>query len=217
MRDPDDAEWVDDRDWSRDLDAKRGGRERRRAKFLEKALRTPRTARRWFRIDDIEPDAHVRSNLIDQWRASIWHRDLLLAGKSQVLCLSVSPLAENRFDPDMARGEQFNAAIGDLWMSAPRWLAWFRQDEANRKAPAWLEDIMQSRANYTEEFWQIPDKEPRQKALAIAWRGLRKAFPGGRIPKHLNNSAEKLARTASKASGEIVTRESISRVLGRKR
>jgi len=112
-------------------------------RFLEKALRTPRTARRWFRIEDIEPDADAYSNLIDQWRASIWHRDLCLGGKSQVLCLSVSPLAGNRFDPDMARGEQFNAVVGDLWMSARRWLAWFRQDGANRNAPAWLEAIMQ--------------------------------------------------------------------------
>src|SRR5215467_11533125 len=87
-------------------------------RFLEKAKRTPRTARRWFRIEDIEPDAHARSKLIDQWRASIWHRDLCSSeGKSPVLCLSASPLAENRFDPNMAKGEQFNAVVGDLWMS----------------------------------------------------------------------------------------------------
>src|SRR5262245_47320354 len=126
--------------------AKRLQRERRRARFLDKALRTPRTARRWFRIEDIEPDAHARSKLIDQWRASIWHRDLCSSeGKSQVLCLSASPLAENRFDPNMAKGEQFNAVVGDLWMSAPQWLDWFRLDAFNRKAPAWLEAIVQSK------------------------------------------------------------------------
>jgi len=120
MRDIDDPGCMHDREWSQVLHAKRRQRERQRASFLEKALRTPRAARRWFRIEDIEPDARGRSSLVDQWRASIWHRDLCLEGKSQILCPSVSPLAENRFDPDMARGEQFNAVIGDLWMSAPR-------------------------------------------------------------------------------------------------
>src|SRR5262249_51611615 len=112
-------------------------------RFLEKALRTPRTARRWFRIEDIEPDADACSNLIAQWRASIWHRDLCLGGKSQVLCLSVSPLAGNRFDPDMARGEQFNAVVGDLWVAARGWLVGFRKEGPTRNAPAWLEAIMQ--------------------------------------------------------------------------
>src|SRR5262249_38269119 len=141
MRDLDDAGRIDDCEWSQYLYAKRRPRERRRARFLEKASRTPRTARRWFTIEDIEPDAHVRSNLIDQWQASIWHRDLCLRGKSQVFCLSASPLAENRFDPDMARGEQFKEIVGDLWMSARRWLAWFREEGDNRKARAWLEAI----------------------------------------------------------------------------
>jgi hypothetical protein len=88
MDNRDDAGWVEDRGWSQRLHAKRHQRERQRANFLDKVLRAPRSARRWFRIEDIEPDARVRSNLINQWRASIWHRDLCLEGKSQVLCLS---------------------------------------------------------------------------------------------------------------------------------
>jgi hypothetical protein len=161
--------------------AKRLQRERRRARFLDKALRTPRTARRWFRIEDIEPDAHARSNLIDQWRASIWHRDLGSSeGKSQVLCLSVSQLAENRFDPDWARGEQqFNAIVGDLWMSAERWLDWFHQDRANRKAPTWLEALVQSKR-----------KQSKRKR-------------GGRRPKYDRDEAEQYLRQLFDKRGDF--------------
>jgi hypothetical protein len=214
MRNLDDTGCMDDHEWSQGLHANRRQRERQRAIFLEKALRTPRTARRWFRIEDIEPDAHARSNLIDQWRASIWHRDLCLGGKSQVLCLSVSPLAENRFDPDMARGEQFNAVIGDLWMSAPRWLAWFRQDGANRKSPAWLEAIVRSGS---ENFWQIPKNEPRQKTLRNAWKALKLVFPTWRIPKRLSRQriAEMATRRMKEVTGsrDAVSRETVERLL----
>ena len=79
MRNLDHPGCLDDREWFQGLHAKRRQCERRRARFLQKTLRTPRTARRWFRIEDIEPDAYARSNLIDQWRASIWHRDLIAA------------------------------------------------------------------------------------------------------------------------------------------
>jgi hypothetical protein len=217
MHDFDGPRWgdLDDLRWG-DLHAKRRPRELQRAKFLDKAERTPPTARRWFRIEDIEPNAHARSNLVHQLRASIWHRDLCLGGKSQVLCLSVSPLAENRFDPDMARWEHFNALVGDLWMSVPRWLAWFRQDGTNRKAPAWLEVLATRGANCTEEFWSIPEKEPPQKALRIAWRALRAKFPDGRIPNLQKYLGEKLAEIASKVAGEIISRETVLRLLGRK-
>src|SRR5215470_11780793 len=116
MRDLDNARWSENREWSQAFHTKRQQRERQRTNFLEKALRTPRNARRWFRLEDIEPDANIRLNLINQLRASIWKRDLLLDGKSQVLCLSSSPLAENRLDPDMARGQPFYEIVGDLWM-----------------------------------------------------------------------------------------------------
>jgi len=149
MPELDDARWREDREGFHGLHAKRRQRERQRANFLEKQLRTPRTARRWFRMEDIEPDAHARSNLVYQWRASIWKRDLCLDGKSQVLCLSASPLAENRLDPNMAGGQPFYKIVGDLWMSAPRWLAWFRQDLAQRKPPAWLETMLQPQSRST--------------------------------------------------------------------
>jgi len=219
----------DDAGWEA-LHAKRQQRERRRTRFLDKASRTPRAARRWFRIEEIEPDAHARSNLIDQWRKSIWHRDprslkgdlCSSEGKSQVLCLSASPLAENRFDPDMARGEQFNAVVGDLWMSTVRWLDWFYQDATNRKAPTWLEDIVRSGSeNFwrkPENFWLIPKDEPARKTLRNAWMALRLVFPDWRISKRL--SKQQIANMATRRMKELtgspgaVSRETVERILG---
>ena len=117
-------------------------RERVRAAFLDKAKRTPKMGRRWFRIDEIEPDSATRAVRIDQWRASIWHRDLSYRDKSQVLCLSPSPLSGSRLPPDLARGEHFKVIVDDLWMSAPRWLQWFGQIEI--APPKWLASLAKS-------------------------------------------------------------------------
>jgi hypothetical protein len=112
-------------------------RERMRTAFLDKAKRTSRSRRRWFRIREIEPDDIARQELIDLWRASIWSRELILNERSQVLCLSATPLLENyRLSPELARGEHFNMIVDDLWMSLPRWLEWFHQVE--KTAPDWL-------------------------------------------------------------------------------
>lgn len=118
--------------------------------FLSKAARTSRSHRRWFRLDEIESDAEKRQELLGLWRASIYSRDLDLKGRSQVLCLTASPLlggyrsprarsdlfrddktisartkavlaAAKRLPAELARAEHFNASVGDLWMSAPRW------------------------------------------------------------------------------------------------
>jgi hypothetical protein len=119
------------------LVTRRQSRERVRTAFLEKAKRTSRPHRRWFRISEIEPDEAKRQDLIDLWRASIYSGDLLLRRKSQVLCLSESPLLENyRLPTELARGERFNDIVNDLWMSAPRWREWFRQVE--KVPPEWL-------------------------------------------------------------------------------
>jgi hypothetical protein len=119
--------------------ATRAMRGRVRAAFLDKAKRTPKKARRWFRIDEIEPDKAARAVRVEQWRASIWHRDLMRRDKSQVLCLSPSPLSGSRLPPDLARGEHFNLIVDDLWMSVPRWLQWFSQVEI--EPPKWLASL----------------------------------------------------------------------------
>jgi hypothetical protein len=112
-------------------------RQRWRIRFLDRARRTSLRRRRWFQIGDIEPDSVARERLIGLWRASIYNSDLVLNGKSQVLCLSASPLLNNyRLPSELARGEHFNMIIGDLWMSAPRWIEWFRQ--IGQTAPHWL-------------------------------------------------------------------------------
>jgi hypothetical protein len=141
---PDD--WDSTADHFASLADRRRLRDRVRIAFLEKAKRTSRIHRRWFRIAEIEPDANARQELIDQWRASIHSGDLQLKGKSQVLCLSASPLLEGyRLAPELARGEHFNLIVDDLWMSARRWLEWFRQVGIEpplwmtRPLPQWLE------------------------------------------------------------------------------
>lgn len=112
-------------------------RERIRTAFLEKAKQTSRSHRRWFRISEIEPDPFARKELIAQWRASIYSGDLVLNDRSQVLCLSASPLLEgNRLPTDLARGEHFNDIVDDLWMSVPRWLAWFH--DVGIAPPLWM-------------------------------------------------------------------------------
>jgi hypothetical protein len=119
------------------LDPPRSARKQVRQRFIDKAERTSRRKRRWFCIKDIEPDEAARVVLLKHWRASIWSCDLMLRNKSQVLCLSVSPLMENnRLPPEFARGEHFYMIVDDLWMSAPRWLQWFGQ--VSKTPPAWL-------------------------------------------------------------------------------
>jgi hypothetical protein len=117
---------------------RRRRRERMRTAFLDKVKRTSHLHRRWFRISEIEPDEIARKGLIELWRASIYSHDLLLNGKSQVLCLSASPLLlqDYRLPTDLARGEHFNQIVDDLWMSAPRWLGWFHQ--VRKTPPDWL-------------------------------------------------------------------------------
>ena len=97
MRNLDDAGCMDDREWFQGLHAKRRQRERRRALPREGVAHTANreavVSNRRYRAGCgclLEFDRSMR--------ASIWHRDLCLGGKSQVLCLSVSPLAENRFE-----------------------------------------------------------------------------------------------------------------------
>ena len=133
------------------FNASRAMRERVRVAFLDKAKRNPKMARRWFRIDEIEPDPVIRAVRIDQWRASIWHRDLMNRDKSQVLCLSLSPLSGSRLAPDLARGEHFNMIVGDLWMSAPRWLQWFSQVEI--VPPKWLASLAKAESMTERTSW----------------------------------------------------------------
>ena len=112
-------------------------RERMRTAFIDRARRTSLRRRRWFQISEIEPDPVARERLIGLWRASIYSGDLTLNGKSQVLCVSASPLLQNyTLPPEFARGEHFNMIVPELWMSAPRWLEWFRQ--IGRAPPLWM-------------------------------------------------------------------------------
>ena len=116
-------------------------RERRKQmvqRFIDKEKRTPRRKRRWFHIKDIEPDQARREKLLEHWRASLWSGDLMLRGKSQVLCLSASRLMENnRLPPGYARDEKiFYIIVDDLWMSVPRWLQWFGLVEI--EPPKWM-------------------------------------------------------------------------------
>jgi hypothetical protein len=141
------VEPAGDREHFEDLARRRNERrfgqrriDRARSDFLEKVDRTSRKHRRWFRIVDIEPDPAKRPELAELWRASIYSGDLVMHGKSQVLCLSASPLLDDhRLSPDLARGEHFHDIIDDLWMTAPRWLQWFEQ--AGLNAPTWLSSI----------------------------------------------------------------------------
>jgi hypothetical protein len=116
-------------------------RERRRQVFLDKFERTPRKARRWFRIEDIEPNEAVRAKLVKDWRRSISHGDLMLREKSQVLCLNslMEDEGSNRVPPNFAHLEFFYEAVGDLWMSSLRWLQWF--DQVDIKPPEWLASL----------------------------------------------------------------------------
>jgi hypothetical protein len=117
--------------------ARRQRRERWCVAFTERAKRTSLRRRRWFRISDIEPDPVGRRPLIGRWRASIYSGDLVLNGKSQVLCTSATPLlSDHRLPPECARGEHFNMIVDDLWMSAPRWLDWFMQ--VGLAPPPWM-------------------------------------------------------------------------------
>jgi hypothetical protein len=120
------------------LAIRRQSRERRRVAFLEKASRTSLKRRRWFRISDIEPNSVKRKQLTDHWRAQIYSGDLLLKGKSQVMCLSSSPLLnDHRLPPELARREHFfNVIVDDLWMSVPRWLQLFKQVAV--APPSWM-------------------------------------------------------------------------------
>src|SRR5262249_50728155 len=120
------------REWSRDA-------------FLSKVARTSRSHRRWFRLDEIEPDAAKRQELLGVWRKSIYSRDLDVKGRSQVLCLTGSPLQEGyRLPHDLARGEHFYAIANDLWMSAPRWLEFFRK--VKKTPPDWLVEAVKKKS-----------------------------------------------------------------------
>ena len=117
--------------------SRRSQREQVLQHFIDKAKRTPLRARRWFRIADIAADEAKRAELRKHLRASIWHGDLMLRDKSQVLCLSASPLMENnRLPPGYARDEIFYSIVDDLWMSVPRWLQWFVQ--VGIEPPEWM-------------------------------------------------------------------------------
>ena len=75
--------------------------------------------------------------MIGRWRASIYSGDLVLNGRSQVLCTSATPLlSDHRLRPECARGEHFNMIVDDLWMSEPRWLDWFMQ--VGLAPPPWM-------------------------------------------------------------------------------
>jgi hypothetical protein len=119
------------------LSKKRNERQRWPIRFLEWSRRTSLRHRGWFQISDIAPDPAARQRLVGLWRASIYSGDLEVGGKSQVLCLSASPLAEGwRLPRELARGEHFNMIVDDLWMSASRWLDWFNQ--VGESPPNWL-------------------------------------------------------------------------------
>jgi hypothetical protein len=126
------------------LARRRPSRERMQNAFLKKVEFKPRAKRLWFRIEDIEPEPVAREKLLRQWRASIVDGDLMKNGRSQVLYLNGSPIAAcgpstaSRLTPDMAKNDHFDKVGGDLWMSAPRWLEWFRQDPFQRTPPDWL-------------------------------------------------------------------------------
>ena len=127
-----DREYFESAQYYREL------RKRICAAFVEKANRTSRPHRRWFRIDEIEPDESARRELAELWRKSIYSGDLISTqNKSQVLCFSDTPLLQGfRFPRDLAKGEHFNDIIQHLWMSAPQWRKWLRDNE--KRIPAWL-------------------------------------------------------------------------------
>jgi hypothetical protein len=128
---------IDNQEHFAELARRRSKRERDRSAFVERAKRTSLRRRRWFQIADMEPDGFKRNQLIEQWRASIYSGDLSVNGKSQVLCITASPLLEDyRLPSHLARSDQFNQVVGDLWMSSPRWLDWFQQIHA--VPPSWL-------------------------------------------------------------------------------
>jgi hypothetical protein len=190
----------------------RSKRERRRQAFLDKFERTPQKARRWFRMEDIEPDEIARTELVKRWRSSIWHGDLMVGEKSQVLCLAAHHLMEenggNRLPSSCARGEQFYQAAGELWMSAPRWLRWFEQVEI--APPVWLASLQAKRE--AALLVDPPESDPgvkTQKDLpdsAVDWLPaeepvasqpkrrqlyllLLKGFPDRRVPKNMTAPA----------------------------
>ncbi|HEY7243384.1 MAG TPA: hypothetical protein VH678_05815 [Xanthobacteraceae bacterium] len=133
----DDAQMMGDRQYFELLSHDRARWERWRIWFRDRATRTSLRRRRWFQISEIEPDSAARALLIRLWRASIYSGDLEVGGKSQVLCLSATPLLAGwRLPCELARGEQFNVIVGDLWMSAPRWVEWLRQIRGVQ--PQWL-------------------------------------------------------------------------------
>jgi len=105
----------------------------------------------------MEPDEVARAKLVEEWRASISHGELMLNGKSQVLCLAGSPLAENRLLPAHANdGVLFGLIVGDLWMSARRWLEWFGQ--VDKDSPQWLASLQSDavRPNPKDEARGMP-------------------------------------------------------------
>src|SRR5262249_26887852 len=105
--------------------------------FSEGGKRSSLRRRRRVWVSGIKPDPVGRRPLIGRWRASIYSGDLVLDGKSQVLCTSATPLlSDHRLPPECARGEHFNMIVDDLWMSAPRWLDWFMQ--VGLAPPPWM-------------------------------------------------------------------------------
>jgi hypothetical protein len=165
-------------------------RERRRAAFVQKAARWSRPHRRWFRITEIEPDETARQSLIERWRASIYSGDLDLNGKSQVLCMTASPLIlprvvssqlieSYRLPGDLARGEQFSKLIDDLWMSGPRWLCWMHQVES--RPPNWLEDFGPKKVVSAEKSWKAKAGKTLTRSELAVMNALNKLYPDGRL------------------------------------
>jgi integrase len=88
----------DDRDHFAALADRRQSRERVRTAFLEKAERTSRPHRRWFRISEIEPDEQRRQELVEKW---LRYRDSLPKD---------GPLF-----PGMERRAKIGARVGELF------------------------------------------------------------------------------------------------------